>query len=97
MIYSLNIYYILGPITVLHKDGIQQELDTFLLDPDTNICCLKKYKVIQQMFLKYNTPLPSSAPVERLFSFGGMVDAPRRNKLSDTHFEKLVLLKANNS
>ena len=47
------------------------------------------------MFFKFNTPLASSAPVERLFSFSGMVDSPPRNKLSDSNFEKLVLLKAN--
>ena len=44
------------------------------------------------MFLKYNVPLPPSAPVER----SGLVNALRRNKLSDSNFEKLVLLKAIN-
>lgn len=58
---------------------------------------LTKYKMIRQLFQLYNTSLPSSAPVERLFSFATATDSPRRNRLSDNLFEKLILLKANNT
>lgn len=47
------------------------------------------------MFLKYNTSLPSSAPVERLFSYTIMLNLPKFNKLIDANFEKRDLAKAN--
>ena len=47
--------------------------------------------------MKYNTPLPSSAPVERLFSFAGHIFAPKRGKMSDKMFEGLIFLKGNSS
>ena len=56
---------------------------------------LTDYPSIKQLFLRYNSILPSSAPVERLFSFGGMVNTPKRQNLGDELFEMLVLLKVN--
>lgn len=47
------------------------------------------------VFIKFNTPLPSSAPVERLFSFATMTNKPNAHKLADELFEKRVVLKAN--
>jgi len=45
--------------------------------------------------MRYNTPIPSSAAVERLFSVAGLVRTVKRNRMSDHMFETLVLLKAN--
>jgi len=58
---------------------------------------LKKFSNIKTIYLKYNTPTPSSAPVERLFSLGGLVLTPKRNSLSDKRFERLVLMRYNHS
>jgi len=50
---------------------------------------------IKKLFVTYNTTLPSSAPVERLCSSAGLIDTPRRNKLTDKMFEMLLMLKVN--
>lgn len=47
------------------------------------------------LFLKYNSSLPSSAAVERLFSLGSDILRPKRSSLTADNFEKLVFLKGN--
>lgn len=55
---------------------------------DFNI--LDMLPIVKKVFLKYNTTLPSSAPVERLFSSGSQILTPRRNRLTDKTFEMLL-------
>ena len=71
------------------------EVLNYLQDTSKALHSLDRYPAIKKIFKRYNTTLPSSAPVERLFSFAGMVHSPKRSRLSDTNFEQLVLLKAN--
>jgi len=52
---------------------------------------IRYYNLIQKVFRQYNTILPSSASVERLFSAGGQILTPKRNRLSDTMFETLLI------
>ena len=75
--------------------GLQQECDMYLSDESKTVDILKKFPTVKEVFLRYNTGIPSSAPVERLFSAGGQILTPRRSKLSDDHFEMLLLLRAN--
>jgi hypothetical protein len=53
------------------------------------------YYIVKKMFIRFNTAIPSSAAVERLFSIAGLIETSRRNRLSDAMFEKLTLIKLN--
>jgi hypothetical protein len=70
-------------------------VDQFFTTKSQSLQTLKTFSEILKIFRKFNTVLPSSAPVERLFSFGGAVFRPNRHRMSDEHFEKQLLLKAN--
>ena len=75
----------------------EMKLLRYIGDNRISISSLEDYPRIRRVFMKYNTPLPSSAPVERLFSFAGHVFAPKRGNLSDKMFEELIFLKGNSS
>lgn len=47
------------------------------------------------LFVRYNTPLPSSASIERVFSYGSAILRPKRATLAAENFEALVFLKGN--
>lgn len=53
----------------------QMEILTFLQQPCSNEINdfeqLDKFPLIREIFIKFNTPITSSGPVERLFSYAG--------------------------
>ncbi|PAA72082.1 hypothetical protein BOX15_Mlig031089g1 [Macrostomum lignano] len=55
----------------------------------------KTTPVIHPLFVKFNTPLPSSAAVERLFSVAKDVLRAKRAPLADSTLTKLLLLREN--
>lgn len=59
--------------------------------------CLAGFPIIKKIYLCYNTDLPSSALVERLFSFGKDVLKNKRSRMTDDNFEHQLLLKYNNN
>ena len=65
----------------------------FLEEPRKDIDVLRSYPTIKQLFVRFNAVLPSSAAVERLFSFAGIITRPHRRNMGDKTFEKLLLLK----
>jgi hypothetical protein len=72
----------------------QKYLD-YLKDTKTELSMLNNHPEVKQLFIRYNTCIPSSAPVERLFSTGALVLTKRRNRLNDMMFETLLMLKIN--
>lgn len=67
----------------------------FLGDQRYSLEALEKYPAILHIFKKTNTPLPSGAQVERLFSYATVTSLPKSNRQSDEKFEQRVILKAN--
>lgn len=71
------------------------ELSRFLLDQRKDLEMLNNYPTIRELFFKYNTQLPTSAIVERMFNFAGLLDTPTRNRILPSNFEANVLIKTN--
>jgi len=74
---------------------VDKECANYLGDPDTDLKMLSRYPTVRDVFQQNNTTLPSSVPVERLFSTAGQIEVPCRTCLGDLTFEKLLLRKAN--
>lgn len=79
----------------LIKNKLELQLLQYLEDKRNNIEMLYDYNLVKQMFIRYNTNLPSSAPVERMFNFATLLNSSRRHAIADNLFEQLVFLKAN--
>lgn len=75
--------------------GVGVEIVRYLEDRDKEFEMLKKYPVIQKIHRKFNTTLSSSGPIERMFSQALIFFTPRRNRISDSNFEKSLMLKKN--
>ena len=82
-----------GPYT--SKSTVEIEILNYINSQNTNLDMLNNYPIIKMLFIKYNSILPSSAPVKRMFSIATNINKPKRNKLNDTKFTLLVLLKSN--
>ena len=70
-------------------------VDDYLRSDCQELSLLKAMPILEKLFRKYNTSLPSSAPVERMFSSAGGIFTKRRHQLSDEHFEMQLLLRIN--
>ncbi|XP_043270083.1 uncharacterized protein [Venturia canescens] len=80
---------------VFRNEDPEVQIIQFTKEHSTDLILLDSYPLVKKLFIRYNTPLPSSDPVERLFSFATMMDLPKYNRLSDINFERRVLSVAN--
>ncbi|KAG8201334.1 hypothetical protein JTE90_016811 [Oedothorax gibbosus] len=84
-----------------HPDDLMNKagaiMKRYFEEKKSSLEMLRSYPIIHKIFKKYNTPLPSSAQVERLFSYATMANTPKSNRLSDEKFEQRVVLRANAS
>lgn len=71
------------------------EMNRYLLSERVDLKMLDDFPVVREMFFKFNTQLPSSASVERMFNFAGILDDPKRGRILPSNFENNVVLKAN--
>lgn len=78
-----------------HSSDIQPsevQVNTFLaLEPSRTLTATSfPYNELKAIFISLNTPIPSSAAVERVFSVGKEILRPKRARLSDKNFETLL-------
>lgn len=81
--------------TPLAATTATSELARYLNDPRDDLHMLDDFPNVREIFFKTNTQLPTSAQVERMFNFAGILDHPNRNRILPVHFENNVVLKAN--
>jgi hypothetical protein len=89
-----NLYIFMNTAQQFAEIGnpITREVQTYLEAKSTNIQSLADYAAVAKAFVKANSTLPSNAAVKRLFSTAGMILSPRRCKMTDKLFDKVVFL-----
>lgn len=84
------------------KETNSNHLDEFYSYQDnvkskSKLLVLDQFPKIRKLFVQFNTGLPSSASVERLFNSAALILREKRNRLGDETFEILIKLKPNKS
>ena len=84
--------------SITAAEMVEEYISAYLDDesePSDLFNFMQRFPYIYKLFVKYNTTLPSSASVERLFSHAGLVMRKNCQSLSDKNFEQHLLLKLN--
>lgn len=75
-----------------------QQLQHFLSLPVSECAAeILQWPELKDIFLELNTPMPSSAASERLFSAASQIFLPRRSRINDTNFQNQLICKVNSS
>ncbi|XP_072299531.1 uncharacterized protein zbedx [Eucyclogobius newberryi] len=97
-IHSEDDFFNYGPVkppVQVQSRTVTEEIKKYVEGTGKTLECLQDFPRVKQLFLKYNTMLPSTAPVQRLFSQKGNLVNCQRNILTDGYFERIQLLKYN--
>lgn len=89
---SVSDFFDFGESEIAEQSS-ELKMNLYLSDPNQRIDMLHKYHEIKKIFIKYNTPIPSSFPVQQLCSFATMKFLTRAHDLDYKHFETRILLK----
>lgn len=73
----------------------EDEVLRYLCDTRKALAMLNEYTTIRRIFIKYNTTLPASAAVERVFSRSKLIFTHLRNRILGSNFEHALMLKIN--
>ncbi|KAF7648292.1 hypothetical protein LDENG_00159160 [Lucifuga dentata] len=93
-------FFSYGPVKQTEQSqqrGVNEEIHKYIEGTGKSLSCLQEFPRVKQLFLKYNTTLPSTAPVQRLFSQKGNLVTSQRNFLTDDYFERIQLLRYNSN
>uniref|UniRef100_UPI00358F4092 uncharacterized protein n=1 Tax=Myxine glutinosa TaxID=7769 RepID=UPI00358F4092 len=84
------------------EEKIREEVNNWSRKPlrgnpglSPNLFPLEFHDAWVTLFLRHNTPLPSFASVEHVFSYGSDILRPKRSALAAPNFEALVFMKGN--
>jgi hypothetical protein len=77
------------------KGSTTSEIEMYLTENSRELNSLHRFPVIEKAPLRYNAPLPTSAPVERWFSLVSHIYNRKRNRFTDGNFGRQLLLRAN--
>ena len=73
------------------SNGNEVDIIRYLHDKSHKFLMLHRYPSVRTVFVRFNMAIPSSGPVERLFSFVGKIHTPARTKLTSNNFRKLLI------
>lgn len=81
------------------EDSTTLDVIKYAMQPlsDPNVLEFCGSAILLEVFLRYNTTLSSSGPVERIFSKALAIFTKRRNRISDSNFEKALFIYQNKS